>query len=146
MRAEIAALLALLLGAVALLHAYSAMGGLWPGRSEADLIASVIGDKRRRRMPHATLTWLVALLIGIAAVWPLLLRMRSASPLPGSLVSGIGAALALVFLARGGAGYLPAWRRAHSLDPFARLDRSLYSPLCLLVGAGFLYLVFRSLA
>jgi uncharacterized membrane protein YuzA (DUF378 family) len=125
MKAGIAALLALLLGAVPLLHAYWAMGGLWPGRSEADLIARVIGDRRRRHMPHAKLTWLVALLIGIAAVWPL---------------------LALVFLARGGAGYLPAWRRAHSLDPFARLDRSLYSPLCLLVGAGFLYLVFRSLA
>ena len=30
---------------------------------------------------------------------------------------------------------------AHPVEPFAKLDRSLYSPLCLVVGAGFALLV-----
>jgi hypothetical protein len=66
--------------------------------------------------------------------------------LPGGLVSVIGAGLALLFLARGVAGYHPAWRRIHPVEPFAGLDRSLYSPLCLFIGAGFALLVAESLA
>jgi hypothetical protein len=139
-KSAIATILCLLLAAIALLHAYWAVGGLWPGSGEADLVDRVIGDGRHR-LPRRALTLLVACLIGIAAAWPLLLAMRSLLPLPGGLVSGVGAALALVFLARGGAGYHPAWRRAHPVEPFARLDRSLYSPLCLVIGAGFALLV-----
>jgi hypothetical protein len=139
----VASILAIVLGAIACLHAYWGAGGLWPGTSEADLIAKTIGDGRHR-MPPRALVLLVSVLIGIAAVWPLLLVMRSVLPLPDGLVTGLGAALGLLFLARGGAGYAPQWRRAHPVEPFARLDRSLYSPLCLLIGAGFAILLLGS--
>ncbi|MFI5012164.1 MAG: DUF3995 domain-containing protein [Hyphomicrobiales bacterium] len=133
----VTAFLALILGVIALLHAYWAVGGLWPGKSEADLICKVFGDASRRRLPPAWVIWVVAILIGIAAVWPLLLLEWSAAQLPRPLVSGIGLALTAVFLARGGAGYLHSWQRAHTLEPFARLDVAFYSPLCLLIGAGY---------
>ena len=136
----VALILAVTLAAIALLHAYWGMGGVWPGRDEARLIATVIGD-RRPRMPGRALTFGVALAIMGAALWPVLLVMHTRLPLPGWLILSGGAALALVFLGRGGAGYLPSWRRAHPAKPFARLDRSLYSPLCLVMGAAFAFLV-----
>ena len=145
MRELVAAILASLLGAIALLHASWAVGALWPGKSEADLIAKAIGDGRRH-MPSRPVIWLVAGLIGIAAVWPLLLVMRPPPPLAGAVIRLGGGVLALVFLARGGAGYAPAWRQAHPVEPFARLDRSFYSPLCLAVGSGLAYLVLGGLA
>jgi hypothetical protein len=135
-----ATLLAIVLGLIALLHASWALGGLWPGKSEADLIAKAIGDGRRH-MPGRAITWFVACLIGIAAIWPLLLSARPARLLPSWLVTTAGLAMAVIFLARGAAGYVPAWRRLHSAEPFARLDRSYYSPLCLVIGAGFAYLI-----
>jgi hypothetical protein len=135
-----AALLTLVLGLVALLHAYWGLGGLWPGESEADLIARVIGDGRRH-MPPRPVTWIVACLIGIAAIWPLILDLRTL-PFPVNwLATAGGLVLALVFLGRGVAGYTPGWRRGHSAEPFASLDRSYYSPLCLVIGAAFAYLL-----
>jgi Protein of unknown function (DUF3995) len=141
----IAALLALVLGLVTLLHAYWGLGGLWPRTSEADLIAKAIGDGRRH-MPGRALTLAVAALIGIAALWPLLLIAGPAAPLLRAFVIGVACVLAGVFLARGGAGYLPAWRRLHPVEPFARLDRLIYSPLCLALGMGFAFLVLEQLA
>ena len=49
--------------------------------------------------------------------------------------------LALVFLARGVLGYTAGWRARFPTEPFATLDRKNYSPLCLVLGAGFLILV-----
>ncbi|TIX64206.1 MAG: DUF3995 domain-containing protein, partial [Mesorhizobium sp.] len=48
--------------------------------------------------------------------------------------------IALVFLARGIAGFTPWWRRLAPEQPFARLDVNYYSPLCLVVGLGFAFL------
>jgi hypothetical protein len=140
----VSVVLATLLAPIALLHAYWARGGLWPGRDEGELISRVIGDARLRRLPPPFVIWIVASLILVSAVWALLLLPAGASLLPRYLRSGIGLALAAVFLVRGAAGYLPAWRRAHGLQPFARLDMRVYSPLCLLIGAGFGQLVLRS--
>jgi hypothetical protein len=139
MKGLIATLLALVLGLVALLHASWATGSFWPGKNEADLIAKAIGDGRGR-MPGRPLTWLVACLIGIAALWPLLLNARPLPLLGSWLVTAGGLALTIVFLGRGAAGYMPGWRRARSNEPFASLDRSVYSPLCLAIGAAFAYL------
>jgi len=47
--------------------------------------------------------------------------------------------LALVFLGRGVEGYLPAMAKAE--QPFPQLNRRYYSPLCLVLGLGFLVLV-----
>ncbi len=137
-----------ILGAVAALHLYWAAGGLWPARSPRELIDTVIGNPRRNRMPPAWLTALVGLMLAAAALLPLsvvpvfpdgaLLIYFPAGPL---LVSMGGTLfVALVFLARGIAGYLPFWRRLHPAQPFATLDVLLYSPLCLLLGAALIFL------
>jgi hypothetical protein len=141
----VAYVLALVLAGVALLHAHWASGGLWPAASEPELIRQVFGDARRH-LPPAWTIWTVAGLIGITGAWPLLLASGAAAPLPGHVASVIGAVIGLIFLARGGAGYLPAWRSAHPLQPFATLDMALYSPLCIAIGAGYGYLVARSFA
>ncbi len=97
----------------------------------------------------SALALLLALVLGAAAIaltalWPLLLAGTIRAPLPHALLIGIGSAIAAVFLARGVAGYLPAWRRGHALEPFATWDRRFYAPLCLLVAAGYAALLLRS--
>jgi len=51
-----------------------------------------------------------------------------------------GLLLAVVFLGRGIAGVLPAVERAAPEQPYLSLNRRIYSPLCALVGASFLFL------
>jgi len=53
-----------------------------------------------------------------------------------ALYSAVGGAIALVFLLRGVAGFLPFWRAKHDAQPFAQLDQKIYSPLCLGIGTG----------
>lgn len=137
MSRAIAVLLSLVLAAVALLHAYWALGGLWPGKDEADLVRHVIGEPRRTRMPPAWLTWSVVAAILVAAVWPLFAAGLVPAPIPSALVLAVAALIGIVFLVRGIAGYTPAWRRGHAAEPFARRDRRLFSPLCLLLAAGY---------
>jgi hypothetical protein len=137
MSRAIALLLFVVLAAVALLHAYWALGGLWPGKDEADLVRRVIGEPRRTRMPAAWITWGVVAAVLVAAVWPLFAAGLVPAPIRGVLVLGVAALIGLVFLARGIAGYTPAWRRGHAAEPFARRDRRLFSPLCLLLAAGY---------
>ena len=64
-----------------------------------------------------------------------------ASPLPALA----GLAVAFVFLARGIAGFTPAWRRLTPEQPFASLDVRYYSPLCLAIGSGFAALAITEL-
>jgi hypothetical protein len=40
---------------------------------------------------------------------------------------------------------MPAWRRRHSAEPFATLDRRIYAPLCFVLGAGFITILLRGL-
>jgi hypothetical protein len=55
-------------------------------------------------------------------------------------LAGAAFFIALVFLGRGIAGFTSAWRRLTPEMPFARLDVRYYSPLCLVLGAGFIVL------
>jgi Protein of unknown function (DUF3995) len=137
----VALLLFVVLAAIALLHAYWAAGGLWPGADEADLARRVTGELRRTRMPPAWMSWTVAGAIGVQALWALFVAGLVTVPVPHSVVLGIGGLIALVFLVRGIAGFTPAWRRSHAAEPFARRDRQLFSPLCLLIAAGYTALV-----
>jgi hypothetical protein len=130
-------LLFVVLAAVASLHAYWALGGLWPGKDEADLVRHVIGEPRRTRMPPVWITWSVVAASLVAAVWPLVAAGLVPMPLPDGLVRGGAALIGVVFLLRGIAGYTPAWRRGHAAEPFARRDRRLFSPLCLALAAGY---------
>ena len=140
MSAAIAVALALLLGAIAGLHAYWRRGGLWPAARVEELVATVIGNGRARRMPSPGLSLLVALAIALTALWPLLLACATGS---ATLLRLCGLAIMAVFLLRGVAGFLPAWRRLHPREPFASYDRCYYSPLCLLVAAGYAALLLR---
>jgi hypothetical protein len=138
----IADTMAIILACVSALHFYWGFGGLWPGHDPKSLAAAAIGDPRLDRLPAARLTFTVASMIAVAAAWPVAapyLAFPRLIPL-GSLL------LAAVFLARGVAGYAPFFRRRHSLQPFAKLNRWFYSPLCLVLGAGFVYLAAGSMA
>ena len=136
----LAIVLTIILGAIAVLHGYWAAGGLWPGKNSAETAAMVVGRPDMRRMPSASLTAVVTLLLAGLAAWPLLLSPLVARHL-GPQLALLGSLLvASVFLLRGVAGYTPAMTRRHSAQPFARYNRILYSPICLLVGAGFLVL------
>jgi hypothetical protein len=135
----IAITLAIILGAIAVLHAYWAAGGLWPGRTERELIDTVIGNPHRTRMPPAWVSALVAAALGALALLALGL-----APAFGKIYVSIRLLLftanffpiaGLVFLVRGVIGYLPFWRRLHPAEPFATNDLLIYSPLCLLLGA-----------
>jgi hypothetical protein len=137
----IAAALSLLLIAIAGLHFYWGRGGLWPVASEQELIATVIGNVRATRMPSPLLCTLVAAAIALTALWPLLLVSVPVTAAARPLLVLGGFAIMAVFLLRGIAGFVPAWRRLHSCEPFASYDRRYYSPLCLLVAAGYAVLL-----
>lgn len=139
----IATALTLLLAAIAGLHAYWGRGGLWPAASEDELIATVIGNASARRMPSPGLCLAVALAIAVAAIWPLLLAQGPSAGTPRLLIFLAGFAITAVFLLRGIAGFLPAWRRLHPREPFASNDRRYYSPLCLLIAAGYAILLLQ---
>ena len=135
MTAAVAIVLALVLAAIAALHAYWGFGGLWPASDQETLVRAVVGRAGRRRMPPQAITFAVAFAVTVAAALPLLL-----GGLLGTMpqwLPAVGFAAALVFVARGIAGWTPAWRRLWPAEPFATRDRQIYSPLCLAIGAGF---------
>jgi hypothetical protein len=88
-------------------------------------------------MPPAWMSGAVAAIIGVTALWPLVVAGLVRLPVSGYVARGIAALIGLVFLLRGVAGYTPAWRRHHAAEPFARSDRRFFSPLCLLLAAGY---------
>ena len=136
----IALLIAALLGITAGLHLYWALGGLWPGRSVADLESRVIGTLTGR-MPPRLLTLGVALAIGLAGLWPLIFLGHIDVPLPRGLVVFGMWALTGIFGLRGAVTYVPGlWPSRQDL-PFYRLNRRWFSPLILAIGAGFLWLL-----
>jgi hypothetical protein len=139
----IATALTLLLAAIAGLHAYWGRGGLWPAASEDELVATVIGNASARRMPSPGLCLAVTLAIAVTAIWPLLLAQGPSAGTPRLLIFLSGFAITAVFLLRGIAGFLPAWRRLHPREPFASNDRRYYSPLCLLIAAGYAILLLQ---
>ena len=126
----------LVLAAAATIHFYWAFGGLWPGHDQKSLAAAAIGNPRLDSLPPAHVNFAVAVAIGLAAAWPLVAPLLH---FPRLMLLG-NLFLAAVFLARGMVGYAPSFRRRHSLQPFAIFNRWFYSPLCLVLGAGFLYL------
>ena len=163
---SISALIALLilssLTLVACVHAYWAMGGKWPGRDDETLAKMVIGTKGLTKLPKASLTVLVALLIFIAGLIPVLwvnaLSQTSSImlPLPATFlpilelinsvipvwllkIAMIG--LTLIFLSRGAVTYTPWVKRQNLEEPFRSLDKKYYAPLCLSLGTGFLILL-----
>ena len=126
------------LAAIAVLHAAWGLGSHWPCESEASLVATAGGTPGARRMYPPSSCFLVAALLAGVSAWPLFAAGLLATAWPHWLTQLAGAGIAAVFVARGIAGYVPAWRRLHSAVPFATLDRRLNAPLCLALGVGFI--------
>ena len=127
---------------VALAHFFWALGTTWPIRSEQLLAQTVVGRAGVTRMPNKFVT----LLVSIALLLMAIVAMGLADHDDGGLFrTALGAVLAMVFIARGVAGYTAGWRSRFPTEPFASLDRKNYSPLCLWIGAGFLILVLMRL-
>lgn len=125
-------LLTLVLLAIAAAHAYWGLGGLWPGKSEAELAHAVIGTGQAR-MPPPWACFAVAILLLVVSAWPWLLYLRPSH----ELVLTVGVAIAAVFFVRGLAAYSPRWRSYFPAEPFATRDRRLYGPLCMVLATGF---------
>lgn len=100
---------------------------IWvPIREEEALARAVVGSAGITRMPGMVPCAAVALALAVAASLPWwdVFGLRRAALL----------AMALVFLARGAATYIPAIARLCPEEPFRSLNRKAYGPLCLMLG------------
>jgi hypothetical protein len=145
MIALLAIVLWAVLAAIAVLHAAWGLGSHWPCKSEASLVATAGGTQGATRMYPPSACFTVAALLAGVSTWPLFAAGLLPAAWPDWLTRLAGAGIAAVFVARGIAGYVPAWRRLHSAEPFATLDRRLYAPLCFALGAGFIVILLRGL-
>ena len=136
----IAALTFVILAVIAALHFVWAMGSTFPVADPAELSRMVTGFKRRDLMPGKPATLLVSFAVLLAGFWALVLADWAWLPAPNWFVALGGIVLTVVFLARGIAGYTDLWRQLTPEQPFARLDRKYYSPLCLVLGLFFIIL------
>jgi hypothetical protein len=132
-----------MLSAVAVMHVLWGFGLRWPAHDERSLVAMVVGATGRTRMPAPTACFAAAGAIFIAGLVPLALADILRVAAPPVLVTVVGLATAAVFGTRGCAAYSPTWRRRFSQQPFAKLDRNWYGPLCLVLAAIMLLLVLK---
>ena len=137
MIATLAAALSAIVFAIAALHAYWGLGGIRPAESAEQLARTVVGRRGITRMPGRLACFLVAALLAGLAAWPLFYAGLVAEPWSRRLTIIAGPLIAGGLVGRGIAGYRTGWREHFSEQPFASLDRRLYSPLCLLLGAGY---------
>lgn len=138
----IAAVLGIVLLAIAIAHLLWSVGIMWPIRDEALLARTVTGFPGRTRMPAGWKSFGVFVLAAIACT----VAFAVADPVSGGLGLTLAALVCgLVFLARGVLGYTAWWAARTPEEPFRSYDRKTYSPLCLLLGAGFVVLVLMRL-
>lgn len=131
----------ILLCAIAALHAYWGLGGLWPGSTEQELIDTVVGVPGMTEMFSGPVTFAVAGLIFAAGLVALSAR---AMPFGPAWFARLGTAvLTVIFLGRGIMGYVTPRLGIEQSEPFQTLDLWLYSPLCLAIGLGFALLAVR---
>jgi len=123
---------------IALVHAYWAFGGSWPASERAELPRTVVGTEDSG-MPPQGITLVVACLIAVAACVPLIWVRLLPSPVPSSLVALALWGLVLIFLSRGLITYTGFAARYSTVEPFVGLNRRYYSPLCLILGIGLMF-------
>ncbi len=114
------------------LHIYWGRGGYWPAKSESGLLATVVGTSPTGRMPGAMACFAVTAFLAFAAAIPL--AAQGLFPLPGAHIALY--TLAGVFALRGVGGYFDRFLRPETVGlPYDRLNRVVYSPLCLVLAA-----------
>jgi hypothetical protein len=138
----IAALLCVTLLAISFAHLLWSLGINWPTKDQRLLARTVTGLANAERMPPRWMSFGVAVLTFAAAVWALALADHDGG---GLLLTLIGVVLGVVFLARGIIGFTPGWQKKTPEEPFRTNDRRVYSPMCVLLGIGFLALVLMRL-
>jgi hypothetical protein len=137
----IASVVFVILLAVSLAYLLWAFGSRWPIRDPELLARAVIGRPGVTRVPRLA-SFVISVLIFAAGIIALSLADHTAGDW---WLTALGVLLAALFGGRGLAGFTKGWQDRHSVEPFATLDRKTYSPLCLIVGAGFLILVIMRL-
>lgn len=136
-------LLAIALGCLGLLHMIWAAGGSFPFPNQQSLARSVVGRRGITRLPsRASVALLGVLLFAAAAAAAIMGHFATSVPAMKLALVPVGLFLSAVFLLRGVVGILPAFERAAPEQPYLSLNRRLYSPLCALIGFGFLALTF----
>jgi hypothetical protein len=124
---------------LALLHAYWGLGGRWPGHDDASLVERVVGRTKNMRAPSPGACFTVAAaLLAAAALVGLHVGMWPAGTSAWWVVTAGFWSAALVFLVRGLAGFIPTIFRYAEGTSFSRLNRIVYSPLCLAIAALFI--------
>lgn len=134
----IASMMFIALFSVSLAHFLWAVGRTWPIRNEKLLAQTVVGFKDIERMPPRLMSLAIAIGTFAAGVFALALADHDSGGIGLDLV---GIALAVVFLARGIAGFTPWWTALTPEPNFRLNDRRVYTPLCLAIGLGFIALV-----
>jgi hypothetical protein len=138
MNMVIAAIMFVALLAVSVAHFIWALGLTWPIRNQKLLAQTVVGFRDIERMPPRLMSLAVAIATFAAGV----VALSLADPEGGGwTLSLIALPLAAVFFARGAIGYTAWWAEKTPEPSFRFNDRRVYSPLCLLLGAGFIALV-----
>ena len=137
----LAALMFIPLLAIAIAHFLWSIGRSWPIRDPDLLPRAVIGMPGVTRVPRLA-SFGVAVAVTLTGVIALALADHTGGGLPLTI---LGVIVGLVFLARGIAGYTPQWAARTPVEPFRTLDRKTYSPLCLVLGIGFIILVIMRL-
>lgn len=122
-----------ILGVVAVLHVLWGIGFWFPIRDEERLVRCVVGAAGATRMPGPIPCALVA-----AAVTVVMFALLASPNWARTFVLWLSG---IVFLARGVLAWVPMWRKMTPQEPFATLDRTLYGPMCLFLGAGILAVV-----
>ena len=137
----VASTIFVILLAVSFAHLLWSIGSRYPIKDPELLAKTVIGRPGVVRVPR-----LVSLVVAILTLAAGLFALSLADHDAGAWwLSITGVVLAAVFLGRGALGYSAAFQSRYSLEPFVTNNRRVYSPLCLIVGAGFLILVIMRL-
>jgi hypothetical protein len=138
----ISSLMFIALFAIALAHLAWSLGRTWPIRDEKLLAQTVVGFRDIERMPPRFLSFALALASLAAGIFALALADHDSG---GPAMSAAAILVSLVFLARGIVGYTPWWRALTPEPNFRLNDTRVYSPLCLLLGLGFIVLALMRL-
>lgn len=135
--------LAIALGSLGFLHLLWAVGVSFPFSNQQSLARSVVGRRGITRLPsHTSVALLGVLLLCGAAAAIIMGHFHDVFPTLKYLLVPVGLFLSAIFFLRGVVGVLPAFERATPEQPYLTLNRRLYSPLCVLIGLGFLTLTF----
>lgn len=130
---------ALAMFAVSVFHLAWALGSTFPAKDEKALALSVAGFRGNEHMPPRIASFIVSILTFGLGLWPFV----ASHFLSTEIVSGTSVFIAVGLGTRGTLGFTRWWRALTPEQPFAMLDRRYYSPLCLALGAAYLFIALR---